>query len=79
MPDAAAIAGDLVAALNARDYAAIAALCDEDVALSGIGAGGDQGREALRERLAAISPQATRASATPSSCRRSGDRRWRSG
>ena len=52
MPDAAAIAGDLVAALNARDYAAIAALCDEDVALSGIGAGSDQGREALRERLA---------------------------
>lgn len=52
MPDTAAIAGDLVAALNARDYAAIAALCDEDVAVSGIGEGSDQGREALRERLA---------------------------
>ena len=52
MPDAAAIAGDLVAALNARDYAAIAALADEDVAISGFGEGGDMGAEALRERLA---------------------------
>ncbi|MCV3737969.1 nuclear transport factor 2 family protein [Rhizobium sp. TRM96647] len=52
MPDTAAIATDLVAALNARDYATIAALCDEDVAISGLGAGSDQGREALRDRLA---------------------------
>ena len=52
MPDAAATAMDLIAALNARDYAAIAALCEEDVAISGIGHGSDQGREALRDRLA---------------------------
>lgn len=52
MANANAVARELVAALNARDYAAIAALADEDVAISGFGEGGDMGREALRERLA---------------------------
>lgn len=51
MANANAVARELVAALNARDYAAIAALADEDVAISGFGEG-DMGREALRERLA---------------------------
>ncbi|WP_203424045.1 ester cyclase [Sinorhizobium sp. BG8] len=42
----------LVEALNSRDFAAVADMCDEDVAVSGIGEGADNGREALRERLA---------------------------
>ncbi|MBD9373071.1 nuclear transport factor 2 family protein [Rhizobium sp. ARZ01] len=52
MTDAATIAQDLVAALNARDYATIAAFTDEDVAIAGIGEGSEIGREALRNRLA---------------------------
>jgi ketosteroid isomerase-like protein len=42
----------VIEALNARDFATLAARAHEDVAISGIGEGQDQGREALRERLA---------------------------
>jgi hypothetical protein len=42
----------VIAALNARDFAALAAKVNEDVAISGIGEGMDNGREALRDRLA---------------------------
>lgn len=42
----------VIEALNARDFAALAAKVHEDVAISGIGEGMDNGREALRERLA---------------------------
>lgn len=52
MTDIADIAGSVVAALNARDAAALAQRVDEDVAVSGIGEGMDQGRAALRARLA---------------------------
>lgn len=52
MPDANSRSTDLITALNARDYATIAALCDEDVAISGLGGGSDTGRDALRDRLA---------------------------
>ncbi|MDX3926839.1 MAG: ester cyclase [Shinella sp.] len=46
------LARDLVDALNARDFASLAADVDEDVAIGGIGEGSNNGREALRERLA---------------------------
>lgn len=52
MADTASIARAVVAALNARDFAALAVMADEDIAVSGIGPGMDNGREALRERLA---------------------------
>ncbi|WP_411032846.1 nuclear transport factor 2 family protein [Shinella sp. BYT-45] len=42
----------VIEALNARDFAALADKVHEDVAISGIGEGSDNGREALRERLA---------------------------
>ncbi|WP_421592990.1 nuclear transport factor 2 family protein [Shinella sp. M27] len=45
------IAHAVIEALNARDFAALAAKVNEDVALSGIGEGSDNGREALRERF----------------------------
>ncbi|MCF3641842.1 nuclear transport factor 2 family protein [Rhizobium sp. TRM95111] len=41
-----------VEALNRRDYEQIAALVDEDVAIDGFGSGMDNGRGALRARLA---------------------------
>ncbi|MCP8893930.1 nuclear transport factor 2 family protein [Shinella daejeonensis] len=52
MADNSPIAHAVVAALNARDFSALAALADEEIALSGFGGGMDMGREALRERLA---------------------------
>ncbi|MFD1329622.1 nuclear transport factor 2 family protein [Mycoplana ramosa] len=52
MADTVAIAQDLVAALNARDYAAVAQLVDDDVAIAGIGERSEIGRAALRDRLA---------------------------
>lgn len=52
MADAGIIAQELVAALNARDYATIAAFADDDIAIAGIGEGSEIGRDALRERLA---------------------------
>ncbi len=42
----------VIEALNARDFATLAAKVNEDVAISGIGEGNDNGREALRDRLA---------------------------
>ena len=42
----------VIEALNARDFAALAGKVHEDVAISGIGEGSDNGREALRSRLA---------------------------
>ena len=51
MTDTGKLATDIVAALNARDFAALAAACDEDVTLSGV-EGRNQGRDALRDRLA---------------------------
>ncbi|MCR6500157.1 nuclear transport factor 2 family protein [Shinella sp. CPCC 101442] len=42
----------VIEALNARDFAALAARVNEDVAISGIGEGMDNGRDALRDRLA---------------------------
>ena len=42
----------VIEALNARDFAGLAARAHEDVAVSGIGSGSDTGRDALRERLA---------------------------
>lgn len=50
--EATTIATGLVAALNARDYAAVAGYADEDVAIAGIGEGSEIGRAALRDRLA---------------------------
>ena len=50
--EATTIATGLVAALNARDYVAIAGYADEDVAIAGIGEGSEIGRAALRDRLA---------------------------
>lgn len=52
MADTVAIARDLVAALNARDYAAVAGFADDDIAVAGIGEGSEIGRAALRDRLA---------------------------
>lgn len=52
MADTESINHAVIEALNARDFAALAARVDEDVAISGIGEGSDNGREALRERLA---------------------------
>lgn len=46
------IASELVSALNARDYAVVAALAGEDIAIAGIGDGSEMGRDALRDRLA---------------------------
>lgn len=42
----------VIEALNSRDFAALAAKVHEDVSISGIGEGMDNGREALRARLA---------------------------
>ena len=52
MADIESTSRALVEALNARDFAALAGKVHEDVVLSGIGEGGDNGREALRDRLA---------------------------
>lgn len=52
MADTESINHAVIEALNARDFAALAAKVHEDVAISGIGEGGDNGREALRDRLA---------------------------
>jgi hypothetical protein len=52
MADNSSIAKAVVAALNARDFPALAAMADEEIALSGFGGGMDNGREALRSRLA---------------------------
>lgn len=52
MADTRTIAADVVAALNARDFSALAEAVHEDVAIAGIGEGMDNGREALRDRLA---------------------------
>lgn len=52
MTDMESINHAIIGALNARDFAALAAKAHEDVAISGIGEGGDNGREALRSRLA---------------------------
>ena len=52
MADITNIANAAIEALNARDFAALAGKVHEDVAISGIGEGMDNGREALRERLA---------------------------
>lgn len=51
MTDTKKLTLDIVAALNARDFATVAAAVDEDVTLAGV-AGHDQGRAALRDRLA---------------------------
>jgi ketosteroid isomerase-like protein len=42
----------VIEALNARDFAGLAAKVHEDVAITGIGDGQDNGRAALRDRLA---------------------------
>ena len=42
----------VIEAPNARDFSTLAARVHEDVAISGIGEGMDNGREALRARLA---------------------------
>ena len=52
MADITSIANAAIEALNARDFAALAGKVHDDVAISGIGEGMDNGREALRERLA---------------------------
>ena len=52
MADTESINHAVIEALNARDFAALAGRVHEDVVISGIGAGGDNGREALRDRLA---------------------------
>jgi len=52
MADIESIARAVVDALNARDFTALAARVHEDVVVSGFGGGNDNGREALRERLA---------------------------
>nr|WP_298104962.1 nuclear transport factor 2 family protein [uncultured Shinella sp.] len=52
MANTESITHAVIEALNARDFAALAAKVNEDVAISGIGEGSDNGREALRDRLA---------------------------
>ncbi len=52
MADTESINHAVIEALNARDFAALAGKVDEDVAISGIGEGSDNGRAALRDRLA---------------------------
>lgn len=52
MANTESITHAVIEALNARDFATLAAKVNEDVALSGIGEGNDNGREALRDRLA---------------------------
>lgn len=52
MADSETIKNAIIEALNARDFAALAGKADEDVVISGIGEGGDNGRDALRDRLA---------------------------
>lgn len=52
MADTESTARAVIEVLNARDFAALAGKVHEDVALSGIGEGSDNGREALRDRLA---------------------------
>lgn len=52
MSDTESINHLVIEALNARDFAALAARVHEDVAIAGIGEGSDNGREALRGRLA---------------------------
>lgn len=52
MADTESIKNAVIEALNARDFAALAGKADEDVVVSGIGEGGDNGRDALRDRLA---------------------------
>jgi hypothetical protein len=52
MADTESINHAVIEALNARDFAALAARVHEDVSISGIGEGSDNGREALRGRLA---------------------------
>jgi ketosteroid isomerase-like protein len=52
MPDKGTTPEAIVAALNARDFAGLAAQVDEDVAIAGIGDGMDNGRDAFRDRLA---------------------------
>ena len=52
MAETESITHAVIAALNARDFSALAARVHEDVAISGIGEGSDTGREALRGRLA---------------------------
>ena len=42
----------VIEALNARDFATLAGKVHEDVSIAGIGEGMDNGREALRARLA---------------------------
>jgi hypothetical protein len=52
MADTTSINHAVIEALNARDFAALAARVHEDVSISGIGEGADSGRDALRDRLA---------------------------
>jgi hypothetical protein len=52
MADTESINHAVIEALNARDFAAIAGKVHEDVTIAGIGEGTDNGREALRDRLA---------------------------
>jgi len=52
MADTESINHAVIEALNARDFATLAGRVHEDVAISGIGDGSDNGREALRSRLA---------------------------
>ena len=52
MADTESLSHTVIEALNGRDFSTIAARVHEDVAISGIGEGSDNGREALRERLA---------------------------
>ncbi len=52
MADMTDLARTVIAALNARDFATLSARVQEDVVLSGIGEGSDNGREALRDRFA---------------------------
>jgi ketosteroid isomerase-like protein len=52
MADMTSITHAVIEALNARDFAALAGKVHEDVSISGIGEGSDNGREALRDRLA---------------------------
>ncbi|MGJ7040963.1 ketosteroid isomerase-like protein [Shinella sp. BE166] len=52
MSDTESINHAVIEALNARDFAALAAKVHENVSISGIGEGMDNGRDALRDRLA---------------------------
>lgn len=52
MADTESINHAVIEALNARDFAALATRVHEDVSIAGIGDGTDNGREALRDRLA---------------------------